>query len=100
MAAADITMKMLRSFLAVAEGGSFGAAAGRLALSQATVSTRIGSMEAKVGVRLFERRGGRGGGAVLTGTGRALLPLAAEAVAAHDRLAAWLDGPRGPRRYW
>ncbi|BCG81727.1 hypothetical protein MesoLj113b_52690 [Mesorhizobium sp. 113-3-3] len=45
----------LRSFLEVAEHGSFTVAAGRLNLAQSTVSARIRGLEEQLGRRLFVR---------------------------------------------
>lgn len=46
----------IRVFLAVARAGQFVAAAKRLKLDHATVSRRIGALEAALGAKLFERR--------------------------------------------
>jgi len=43
------------TFLAVAECGGFGAAARELGVTQSTISRRIATLEAKLGVRLIER---------------------------------------------
>ncbi|HBK47060.1 MAG TPA: LysR family transcriptional regulator, partial [Xanthomonadaceae bacterium] len=47
----------LAAFLAIAESGSFSAAAERLHLTQPAVSKRIGLLEADLRVRLFDRLG-------------------------------------------
>ena len=63
----------LEAFIAVAETGSFSAAATRLQLTQPAVSKRIAALEASIGSRLFDRIGRRAG---LTEAGLALLPRA------------------------
>ena len=47
----------LRTFLAVIDAGSLSAAARRLGLTQPTAGRQIASLEASLGVRLFERAG-------------------------------------------
>ncbi len=51
----DIDMALLRAFLAIAEGGSFTAAARRLNLTQSAVSMQIKRLEEIAGGALFER---------------------------------------------
>lgn len=63
----------LEAFLAIAEGGSFSAAASRLHLTQPAVSKRIAALEAQLGRRLFDRLGRE---VALTEAGQALLPRA------------------------
>ncbi len=63
----------LNAFIAIAETGSFSAAAERLFLTQPAVSKRIAGLEAQLKVRLFDRLGREVG---LTEAGRALLPRA------------------------
>lgn len=59
-----------RTFLAVAAAGNFVGAAGRLHVTQSTVSARIQALESQLGVALFRR--GRGG-AELTPAGQRFL---------------------------
>jgi DNA-binding transcriptional LysR family regulator len=66
-------LRHLRVFLAVAEARNFSRAAERLHMSQPPLSQHIQTLEAELGVRLFER--GRNG-ASLTSAGQALLPQA------------------------
>ena len=73
------SLDQLRIFLAVAEEGSFGAAARIMGRAVSAVSYGISQMEAQLGVRLFEREGSRR--PVLTEEGRGLL---AEAKAVAD----------------
>lgn len=60
-------IQLATTFLEVVAGGSFGAAAERLRISQAAVSMRIQALEGQLGCTLFNR--GRGG-ARLTPVGR------------------------------
>jgi DNA-binding transcriptional LysR family regulator len=53
------TLDQLEAFFWIARLGSFRAAAAQLRLSQPTISLRIRSLEAALGLRLFERRGRR-----------------------------------------
>ncbi len=63
----------LRTFLAIADSGSFSTAAERLHLTQPAVSKRIAALEQQLDVRLFDRLGRE---VALTEAGRALLPRA------------------------
>lgn len=63
----------LEAFLAVAEAGSFSAAAERLHLTQPAVSKRIAALEHQLDTRLFDRIGRQ---PRLTEAGQALLPRA------------------------
>lgn len=63
----------IRVFLAVARAGQFVAAARQLRIDHATVSRRIGALEASLGLRLFERRTT---GVTLTEAGQRLLSSA------------------------
>jgi DNA-binding transcriptional LysR family regulator len=64
------TLDQLRVLAAVADGGSFSAAARVLGRTQSVISYTVGQLEAQLGLPLFER-GGRA--PVLTEAGRALL---------------------------
>lgn len=59
----------VQHFLAVAESGSIGSAAKRLAVNHSTVLRRLGRLEAALGSRLFDRLPG---GYALTGAGNQL----------------------------
>jgi len=63
----------LKAFIAVAETGSFSAAADQLHLTQPAISKRINLLEQQLGTPLFDRIGRQ---VSLTGAGRTLLPLA------------------------
>jgi len=71
MVDATPTLDQLQVFLAVAEEGSFSAAARRLNRAQSVVSYAIANLEAQLDVRLFERAGTRQ--PRLTDAGAALL---------------------------
>lgn len=62
-----------RTFLAIAAAGNFVGAAGRLHVTQSTVSARIQTLELQLGARLFRR--GRGG-AELTAAGQRFMKYA------------------------
>lgn len=70
MAFDDFDWNLIKSFLAVAEGGSLSAAARSLASSQPTVGRHIGELEQSLGVTLFERTAQ---GMALTDSGSQLL---------------------------
>lgn len=65
----------LRFFLHIGRAGSLTAAADKLRVSHATVFRRLGSLEAELGVRLFERSRS---GYALTEAGQGLLKVAAD----------------------
>src|SRR6266568_1926631 len=52
-----VTIEQLRTLRAVAEAGSFSAAARKLGRVQAGVSQSIDRLEAQLGLRLFDRSG-------------------------------------------
>src|ERR671922_1580378 len=84
-----LTLDQLRTFVAVAESGSFRAGAGRLSRVQSAVSHAIGNLEAELGVALFDRSGHR---PVLTPEGRALLADARAILLKMDALRARARG--------
>jgi DNA-binding transcriptional LysR family regulator len=65
-----LTLDQMRAFVAVADSGSFRAAAGRLSRVQSAVSHAIGNLESQLRIALFDRSGHR---PTLTPEGRALL---------------------------
>src|SRR5262245_10084801 len=65
-----LTLDQMRAFVAVAEAGSFRAAAGRLSRVQSAISHAIGNLEDQLSIVLFDRSGHR---PTLTPEGRALL---------------------------
>jgi DNA-binding transcriptional LysR family regulator len=80
-----LTLDQLRTFVAVAEAGSFRAAAVRVSRVQSAVSHAIANLEAELGVALFDRSGHR---PALTVEGRALLEDARAVLLRVDRLKA------------
>jgi DNA-binding transcriptional LysR family regulator len=66
-----VTLRQLRAFAAVAETGSFTAAAGQLNLTQSALSVLVRELEEDVGVRLFDRHTR---GVILSEAGRDLQP--------------------------
>ena len=79
----DPSVHQLRLFLALAEELHFGQAARRMFISQPALSRQITALERRMGIGLLERSTRR---VELTPEGRALLPMAREAVEAADRL--------------
>lgn len=71
----------LRTFLAITETGSFGAAGEKVNKTQSTVSAQMKRLEEIVGVALFEKEGRRN---VLTAEGRKLLEYASSMVRLND----------------
>ena len=86
------TLDQLRIFLAVAEEGSFNRAAKRLGRALSVISYGIATLEAQLGVRLFERAGSRR--PELTDPGRALLADARAVAGEVDGLMARARGIR------
>jgi DNA-binding transcriptional LysR family regulator len=78
------TLDQLRVFLAVAEAGSFAAAARSLGRAVSVISYQIDNLEAQLGVTLFERMATRR--PALTAEGRALLGDACAVSQGVDRL--------------
>lgn len=84
-----LTLDQLRVFAAVADTGSFRAAARRLSRVQSAVSHAIANMEAQLGVPLFDRGGHR---PVMTPQGHALLTNARDILLRVDALRARAQG--------
>lgn len=85
-------LEAVRTFVAVADVGQFGVAAGELSITQQAASKRVATLEAGLGARLFTRTPR---GASLTIDGQAFLPHARELLAAEARAA---DSLRPGRR--
>ncbi len=83
--AMDPTLDQLRVLAAIADAGSFSAAARHLKRAQSVISYTIGNLEAQLGVALFDRTGRQ---PVLTDAGRALMADARRIGAAVDDMRA------------
>lgn len=90
------TFRRLQVFIAVAETGSFAAAARRLGIAQPSVSDHVRALEAEAETKLFERQAGRA--ALLTQTGETFLAHARGLVADATRLEQGLAKARGDGR--
>jgi DNA-binding transcriptional LysR family regulator len=88
-------LRLLRTFKAVAESGSFTQAASRIHLTQAAVSVHVRQLEEEVGAPLFLRVNKK---LYLTEAGRALLGHAETIIRAHDDAKADLAAIGGPSR--
>lgn len=79
------SIRVLRTFIAVAAEGSFAAAAHRVALTQAAVGQQMRTLEADLRRPLFERQGKA---VMLNEAGRELLPTVRQLVALYEQMAA------------
>ena len=82
-------IRELRAFIAVADEGSFSAAARKLHVSQSALSQTIRSLERQLGVRLLERHSA---GVTVTDAGGLLVREARALLAQHDRVLAAVAG--------
>ena len=82
-------IRELRAYIAVADEGSFSAAARKLHVSQSALSQTIRSLERQLGVRLLERHSA---GVTVTDAGGLLLREARALLAQHDRVLAAVAG--------
>ncbi|MFC6634358.1 LysR family transcriptional regulator [Microbulbifer taiwanensis] len=77
--------RLLRAFVTIVDAGSFTAAAGRLHMTQSTISQQLGRLEQAVGRELIDRAarpvGPTASGERLLGHARRILALESEAVA-------------------
>ena len=85
---ADLDIRLLRYFVAVAEELHFTRAAARLFVAQQALSRDIGRLEARVGTPLFVRTTRR---VTLTPEGRRLLDRARPLLALHDEIVVECD---------
>jgi DNA-binding transcriptional LysR family regulator len=85
----------LRTFLEVSRQKSFSKAAVKLLVTQPSISAQISSLEKTIGVRLFERGGGK---VTLTAAGRVFEPFAEDCLARLNHITLTLaDLERSPR---
>lgn len=83
-----MSIQNLRTLLAIAERGSFAAAAREVHLTESAVSMQMKALEEELGLVLFDRSKRP---PVLTEAGRALLPEARELVRGYERLSRRTD---------
>lgn len=77
------TLRLLQTFVAAARGGSFTAAADRMALTQAAVGQQMRALEAEMKNKLFEKTGRT---MVLSPAGHLLLPRAEQLLAQYESI--------------
>ena len=84
------SIRLLRTFAAVASEGSFAAAASRVALTQAAVGQQMRALEAELRRPLFARQGKA---VVLNDAGRALVPQVRRLLTLYEQMLAPSDAP-------
>ncbi|MDB5873952.1 MAG: LysR family transcriptional regulator [Ramlibacter sp.] len=84
------SIRLARTFIAVATEGSFAAAANRVALTQAAVGQQMRALESDLHRPLFERQGKS---VVLNEAGRELLPAMRKLVGLYDQMQASAASP-------
>lgn len=82
MSAEHLEFRLLKYIVAIADAGSFTAAAAKVHVSQSTLSTQIGTLEDVLGIPIFDRDRGT----ALTPEGRVLLRYAREGLRTRDRI--------------
>src|SRR3954447_15025000 len=92
-----VDLRALRALVAIADGGSFRAAATRLGYSQSAVSHRVAALERVLATPLFVRPGGRGA-VSLTPAGQIAYGHARRAIAAVEALEAEVGAGAGEGR--
>ncbi len=86
------SIRLMRTFAAVASEGSFAAASARVALTQAAVGQQMRTLESDLRRPLFERQGKA---VVLNEAGRALVPQVRRLLALYDQMLAPAGAPDG-----
>lgn len=84
------SIRVMKTFLAVAAEGSFAAAAQRVALTQAAVGQQMRALEAEMRRPLFERQGKS---IALSEAGRSLLPTMRRVVGLYEQMLAQAPAP-------
>ena len=84
------SLRFLKTFVAVANEGSFAAAANRVALTQAAVGQQMRALEAELKRPLFERQGKS---VVLNDAGREMLPAVRRLLASYEQIVASAPSP-------
>ena len=87
-----MTLKQLRYLIAIAEAGSFSAAARDSYIAQPALSRQIGLLESELEMQLLERRHG---GTELTDAGRRLYEIARSVIQKVDSVKDELESTRG-----
>jgi len=83
-----MSIRWFKTFLAVSQAGSFAAAAQRIGLTQAAVSTQMSALEEKLRIKLFDR-GART--ATLNTAGRELASRVPQLIKLYDNIGGGLD---------
>jgi DNA-binding transcriptional LysR family regulator len=89
MSESNVTLKQIEAFYWAANLGSFSIAAGRLHVTQSSLSKRLQELEDAIGIELFERSGRR---AQLTEGGQRLVPVARQMLELRGELKAAVTG--------
>jgi DNA-binding transcriptional LysR family regulator len=82
MSAEHLEFRLLKYIVAIADAGSFTAAAARLHLAQSSLSTQVGQLEDVLGIRIFDRQRGL----ALTAEGKVLIRYAREGLKIRERI--------------
>ena len=77
-----LEFRLLKYIVAVAEAGTFTAAASRLHVSQSALSTQIRGLEDNLGIQIFDRERGT----ALTAEGKVLLRYGREALKTREHI--------------
>ena len=92
-----MSLRQLRTLLAIQTHGSFSAAAAACHITHAAVSQQMKALESLWGITLFDRKNRR---PELTPTGRAMASKAADIIRDYDGILASVIGNRAFRVNW